>query len=274
LRSKVAEAERAVARAKQLAKGRENVTRLEAEAKKSIYQQELTRLKEIEDEIKRCKIVAPQDGMVVYYVPEQVRFGVQQAVVVQGEAVREGQKLMSIPDLGKMQVVIRVPEALVAQIRTGLPAVVQVDAFPNRALRGTVRQVATTPLASDWLGADEKLYRTVIAIDTDAAGLRPGMSATATISLGKERDHVLAVPARAIIGRGGFGKTASCLVLTADGPEEREVVLGLRNEQTVEITSGLREGDEVIVNPLLLLHDIRDRMRFLRGGRPAARRGE
>jgi RND family efflux transporter MFP subunit len=272
LRGKVAEAERALARMKQQAKGKESVSRLEAEAKKTLYQQELTRFKEIEDEIKKCKIVAPQDGMVVYYVPEQVRFGAaQQSVLAQGEPVREGQKLLSIPDLGKMQVVIRVPEAIVSQLRRGLPAVVRVDAFPNQVLRGSVRQVAPTPAAADWLAGDEKVYRTVIAIDGDSAGFRPGMTATVTISLGKERDNVLTVPARAIIGRGGFGKTASCLVLTAGGPEEREVVLGLRDEQTAEIASGLRAGDEVIVNPLLLLHDIRDRIRFLRSGRPARR---
>jgi multidrug efflux pump subunit AcrA (membrane-fusion protein) len=275
LRGKAAEAERALEHAKQQAKGKESVARLEAEAKKTVYQQELTRFKEIADEIKKCKLVAPQDGMVVYYVPEQVRFGAsQQYIVAQGEPVREGQKLMSIPDLSKMQVVIRVPEALVTQVRPGLPAVLRVDAFPDRALRGTVRQVATTPSATDWLTADEKVYRTVIAIDGDTASFRPGMSAAVTIPLGKERNDVLAVPARALIGRGGIGRTVSCLVLTADGPEEREVVLGLRNELTAEIASGLREGDEVIVNPQLLLHEIRDRIRFLRSGRPAARRGE
>jgi RND family efflux transporter MFP subunit len=275
LRGKAAEGERAVEHVKQQAKGKENVARLEAEAKKTIYQQELARFKDIEDEIKKCKIVAPQDGMVVYYVPEQVRFGgAQQSVVAQGEPVREGQKLMTIPDLSKMQLVIRVPEALVTQVRPGLPAVLRVDAFPDRALRGTVRQVATTPSATDWLASDQKVYRTVIAIDGDTASFRPGMSAAVTIPLGKERSDVLAVPARALVGRGGMGKTVSCLVLTADGPEEREVVLGPRNELTAEIASGLREGDEVIVNPQLLLHDIRDRIRFLRSGRPATRRGE
>jgi hypothetical protein len=61
--------------------------------------------------------------------------------------------------------------------------------------------------------------------------------------------------------------------LTADGPEERELVTGLRDEHTMQITAGLRAGDEVIVNPQLLLNDLRDRIRFQRGGRPVTRRG-
>jgi hypothetical protein len=180
---------------------------------------------------------------------------------------------MVIPDLSKMQVVIRVPEALADRVRPGMHAVVRVEVFPDRALRGRVGQVAATPSQRDWLAADEKVYPTMIALEGDNAGLRPGMSATVTMPAGKALDNVLAVPARPVIGRGGIGQPASCLVLTADGPEEREIVVGPRNETVVAITSGLREGDEVIANPQLLLNDIRDRIRFLRVGRPQPRRG-
>jgi multidrug efflux pump subunit AcrA (membrane-fusion protein) len=276
LRSKVAEGQRGLERLKQMLKVRETAARQFRESARSIYQQERTRYQDIEGEIKKCKIVAPQDGMVLYYVPEQVRggFGAQQSIIAQGEPVREGQKLLSIPDLSKMQIMIRVPEALASQVRVGQPAVVRIDAYPDRTLRGKVHAVATVPSARDWLTADEKVYATVIALDGDTTGLRPGLSGTVTLTVGKALDNILAVPARALIGRGAFGKLASCLVLTADGPEEREVVVGLRNEQVAEITSGLRAGDEVIVNPQVFLNDIRDRIRFLRSGRPASRRGE
>src|SRR5258708_30062325 len=73
----------------------------------------------MEDEIKKCLILAPQDGLVVYYVPEQSRFGSgsQQSIVAQGEPVREGQKLMRIPDLSKMIVNTRVHEAMVSRVK-------------------------------------------------------------------------------------------------------------------------------------------------------------
>jgi HlyD family secretion protein len=111
-------------------------------------------------------------------------------------------------------------------------------------------------------------------IEQGAAGLRPGMTATVSVSLGKAPETVLTVPVRSLLGRAVPGKRLSCLVLTADGPEEREVIVGQRGEDMAEVRSGLREGEEVIANPHLLLNDIRDRMRFLRGGRPVSVRGE
>jgi multidrug efflux pump subunit AcrA (membrane-fusion protein) len=272
----VEEAKRNLDRIKKQAETKEALAVTDLKAKKSIYEQERDRAKQIQEEIDKCMICAPRDGMVVYVVPEQARWGggPQQSIVAQGEPVREGQKLMYIPDLAKMQVVIRVPEALVAHVRPDMPAVVRVDAFPTVVLRGRVSQVAARPTERDWLTADEKVYPTRITIDTKFDGLRPGLSASVTLDPGLPAENVLTVPARAILGPAGFGKMASCLVLAPGGPEEREVVLGLGNEKGTVITSGLREGDEVIVNPRLLLNEIRDRIRLLRGGnRPQPRRG-
>ncbi len=88
-------------------------------AKKAIYNQEIDRLREMERDEKWYKMVSPQDGMVVYYVPEQSRSGSgsQQSVVAQGEPVRESQKLMRIPNLAKMVVNVRVHEAMVSKIQ-------------------------------------------------------------------------------------------------------------------------------------------------------------
>src|ERR1017187_6915447 len=88
-------------------------------AQKSIYDQEDERLRDLVKEEKYYKIVAPQDGMVVYYIPEQARFGggTQQATVAQGEPVREGQKLIRIPNLTKMLVNARVHEAMVSKVK-------------------------------------------------------------------------------------------------------------------------------------------------------------
>jgi multidrug resistance efflux pump len=91
----------------------------EKEAKQKILEQEESREAEIEAEIRKCTVLAPQDGLVVYYMPEQSRYGggSRQSIVAQGEPVNEGQKLMQIPNLTKMQVNVRVHEALVSHIR-------------------------------------------------------------------------------------------------------------------------------------------------------------
>lgn len=94
-------------------------SRAEEKARKAIYDQEVVRLEQLAKEEKDYRINSPQDGMVVYYVPEQSRSGSgsQQSVVAQGEPVREGQKLMRIPNLHKMVVNARVHEAMVSKIR-------------------------------------------------------------------------------------------------------------------------------------------------------------
>ncbi|QEL14104.1 efflux RND transporter periplasmic adaptor subunit [Limnoglobus roseus] len=88
----------------------------ERRTKLSVYQREQDRLEEIEGQIRECRISAPQDGMVIYYKSEQNRGSTQQLIAV-GEQVREGQKLMRLPDLHRMQVNTRVHEAQVARIR-------------------------------------------------------------------------------------------------------------------------------------------------------------
>jgi multidrug resistance efflux pump len=119
LKSKVEEAKRALDRVEKQATAKEVQAETDRQSKHSIYLQELARYQEIEEEIRKCTIVAPQDGMVVYYIPDQARFGggSQQSIVAQGEPVREGQKLMRIPDLTHMLVNTKVHEALVSRVR-------------------------------------------------------------------------------------------------------------------------------------------------------------
>jgi RND family efflux transporter MFP subunit len=248
---------------KQQAQSEEAAARRDLQAKKSIHEQALALYKEIEDQIKQCRLYAPVDGLAVYGTPERTRRGVsRQWVVSQGEAVAEGQKLLQIPDLGKMLAVIRIREALVGQVRPSAPASVRVDAFPDRTLPGSVSRVSTIPSQAESLREGERVHSAQVAIEGRNGGLLPGMSATVVIPFGKVLSNVLVMPVRAIIGGGGPGETVSCLILTPSGPEEREVVLGLRGERLVEVRSGLREGDQVIINPQLLLNDIRDRIQF------------
>src|SRR5262249_3096221 len=93
-------------RTKTLARAKEKQREADLRAKTAVADLEATRQGEMEEELKRCVLTAPRDGLAVYYVPEQSRFGTgaQQAIVAQGEPVREGQKLLRICDLKRMQV--------------------------------------------------------------------------------------------------------------------------------------------------------------------------
>jgi HlyD family secretion protein len=118
LDSKLKEAGRAEKRVKAQALAKKVQADADLDAKKKIHEQEKARYADLEEEIRKCHIRAPQDGLVVYYIPESTRFGTssQQSIVAQGEPVREGQKLMRIPNLKKMQVSVRVHEAMRSQL--------------------------------------------------------------------------------------------------------------------------------------------------------------
>jgi multidrug efflux pump subunit AcrA (membrane-fusion protein) len=238
------------------ARAKEVQSRTERDTKKSVYEQELSKYKEFEDEIKKCKLYAPADGLVVYFVNEQTRWGVgRQALVAQGEAVAENQKLMQIPDLKHMFVNAKIHEALVSRVHKGQPAMVRVDALQGRRLKAHVEAVANTAAQQDWFAADVKVYATKVSIDEEVEGLKPGMTAEVTITVADALEHVLMVPITAIIGSAEMGETRKCFVMTPFGPEERDVVVGMSNDKDVEIRSGLVAGDEIVTNPKLLVGD-------------------
>jgi RND family efflux transporter MFP subunit len=207
------------------------------------------RVKELEEDIAHCKIVAPHDGLLVYYVPEQARFGAGDAgVVAQGEPVREGQKLLRVCDLSKLQVQARVHEALVSRVRVNQAARVRVDAFPGRRLSGRVTQVSPVASQQDWLAADVKVYPTTVALEGDVTGLKPGMSAEVRLTV-EQRRGVLRLPVPAVLGP---GDKRVCYVREGNGIAERVVTLGTSDGEFVEVTGGLKEGEQVLRDPRAL----------------------
>ncbi len=306
LTSKLTEAKRALNRVKDQARAKEVQFGSDRDAKKSVFEQEDAKYIDIEDQIRKCIITAPQDGMVVYYVSEQSRWGSgsQQSIIAQGEPVKEGQKLMRIPDLRRMLVNTKVHEAMVSRVKgdawhptyftetlraalltppdgltrlltqaampeirdrfrdqemqkvaDGLRATVRIDAFPERILKGHVKSVATVAAQQDWSSSDVKVYQAMVAIDESLEGLKPGMSAEVTIHVEATNEAVMTVPIQAVFGGAELGINRKVFVLTPEGPQERDVLIGLSNEKMVEVRNGLKEGEEVVLNPRVLLGD-------------------
>jgi HlyD family secretion protein len=255
LQSKVAEARRALERVKSQALAKELQAQVDLLAKKSVCEIEEARLRDIEEEIKHCTIFAPQAGMVVYYTSEQSRYGsgAQQGVIAQGEPVREGQRLMQVPDLSQMIVETQIHEAMLAHVHGGERVVIHVHAFPDKVLHGHVKYVSVIPSLREWVWADIKVYPAKIAIDGLPAGLKPGMTADVVIQAERPLEHVLAVPVEAVLAPSKRGEPSKCYVLTPDGPQPREIAIGLSDATMVEVKSGLQEGEEVVLNPATLL---------------------
>lgn len=167
-------------------------------------------------------------------------------------------------DLTKMQVDANVSESDIGAVATGQSVTFRVDAYPERDFLGAVVQVRNAPINVQ----NVITYDVVVAVDNLKLELRPGMTATVTITTAKA-DDVLRIPLRALRFRpepsrpqarptGAPGNESSAKkpphspavwVLEADGRLKRvKVQTGVQNDSHAELVSGdLHENDAVVV---------------------------
>jgi multidrug efflux pump subunit AcrA (membrane-fusion protein) len=257
LRNKLGEADLNLLKARLAAKANLDIKESARSTTKSVYDQQEDKKKDIEDEITKCTLRAPQDGLVVYYIAESTKWGQgRQAIIAQGENVTEGQKLMQIPDLNHMLVNTKVHEAMVSHVSKGQRAKIRVDALPGRTLSGFVKEVKNVASPDSWLASDVKLYQTLVVVEDNLEdlNLKPQMSAEVTIAADESTTEVLAIPIQSVIGNLSMGYNRKCFVIGADKqPHEREIVVGMNNDKLVEVRSGLEEGERVVLNAASLI---------------------
>jgi RND family efflux transporter MFP subunit len=213
------------------------------------HEKENERYERYKGQLDKCKIYAPQDGMVAY-ATEEGR-GNRGSTIKEGAFVRERQDILSIPNLSHMQINMAVHESVLDQVNPGLPAVVRVDAFADRTYQGTVKTVAVLPDQGGWLASDTKVYKTIVTINEEVTQLKPGMTAVVEIDI-EQLANVLSVPIQAIVQRADKNW---CYVRVNNQLEKREIALGKTNDKFVEIEQGLRDEDVVVLNPMSLVEE-------------------
>lgn len=234
-------------------------------AKRRVAREE-ERLARYQAQIEKCKIYAPHDGMVVY-ATERSRYNRSGETIGEGVLVRERQKLLTLPDLSRMQVKTAVHESVLDQVRPGLPVTVRIDAFPDRPYRGSVKSVAVLPDQGGWLSSDIKVYETIITIDGTIEHLKPGMTAVVEIHVDRLKD-VLSIPVQAVVQIDGQNW---CYVEAPRGVERRMLTLGQTNDKFVHVVEGLEEGMRVVLNPMAIVDESQRNSRDLS---PDARRDD
>ncbi|MGM0489676.1 MAG: efflux RND transporter periplasmic adaptor subunit, partial [Planctomycetota bacterium] len=213
------------------------------------YDKEKERYERYLEQREQCRIHAPQDGMVAYAAER--RRGGSQTSIEKGAFVRERQDMLTLPDLSRMQVETAVHESVLDQVRKGLDAVIQVDAFPERRYHGSVKSVAVLPDQGNWFSSDTKVYETIVTIDEDVRQLKPGMTAVVEIDI-EQLEDVISVPIQTVVQR---GQTNWCFVRKGGKLERREITLGKTNDKFVEVREGLDTGEVVVLNPSSLMEE-------------------
>lgn len=213
------------------------------------YEVEKSELERIREQILACKLIAPQNGQVVYANQDSGRRSSGEDVIEEGTEVRERQSIIQLPDFSQMKVDARIHESKISMISQGLPVDIRVDAFPEQLYRGTVDQVSSVPISSNWMRPDLKEYKATIRIlpdNGDITKLKPGLTAEIEIRV-DQRPDILQVPVQSVIT---IGEQRYMFILMPDGTSERrEVKIGQASDTMIEILSGIEAGEEVILNP-------------------------
>ena len=197
-------------------------------------------LKLARQELKACTITAPADGM-VGYLPTY--FGNDFRVARVGDTIFMNLPFMVIPDMSSLVVHCYVPESELGRIATGAPAQITPVAFPELVLPGTVESVGATAQVVAEKPAWQKYFHVVVALQSTDERLRSGMSITTQI-LACDRSSALLVPRVAVRWKGA---EASVVVRRGDAAEARIVTLGQADALQFEVLSGLKAGEQVVV---------------------------
>ena len=168
-------------------------------------------------------------------------------ILEEGTMVRQRQELIRLPDVSKMLAETRIHESRVGQLRPGMTAYVRIENIPDRRFKGTVRRIAPLPDAQmTWMNPDLKVYPTDILIEDELPDLKPGVSARAEIVI-TNLPQVLSVPIQTVAR---FRGENVCFVKKGSGVTPVPVTTGWFNDRFIEVTSGLKEGDRVLLAPV------------------------
>ncbi len=234
-----------------------------------------------QDELAKTEIRAPMDGIVTRRNVERGE------VVVTGTMNNPGTVLMTISDMSSVEAELEVDQTDIPLLRLGQNASVLIDAFPDTSFPGEVAEIGSSPIqGASLLGgsATGTDYKVKVALTEHPELLRPGLTVTADIQTSK-KDNVLAIPMGALIlrneeekapasGKGEgerkadeAGKIESVASRARDVEgvyvvEEgkvafRKVTTGIKGELDVEITEGLKEGEEIVTGPFSALRELK-----------------
>lgn len=210
------------------------------------YRIEVEQRQELAEQFSNCVIRALRPGLVVYGGSDERRFFGGEEQIREGATVRERQSIITIPDMTRMAVKVRIHESHIKKVGKGLKARITVDAFPDTKLDGDVIKVGVLPDSQNrWMNPDMKVYLTSVGINGVYDWIKPGMSAKVEI-LVKELTNVVYVPIQAVSSVKG---KQVCFVTRTGGVDQRDVEVGDFNDEFIEIKSGLKEGDKVLLRP-------------------------
>jgi HlyD family secretion protein len=183
-----------------------------------------------EDQLKHTEIRAPFDGT-VYSIP-----------IKQGEYVQQGELLLQLANLRRVQVRAFVDEPEIGKLATGQPVNISWDALPGKSWHGEITQM---PYTITTYGT-RNVGQVLCGVDNGDGRLLPNINVTVNVSIANKKDVVTV--AREALHDDENGRF---VYLVKEGHLERQPVeAGIANNTRIEITRGLEPGEVVALNSL------------------------
>jgi HlyD family secretion protein len=257
---------------------------------KAQFEQSNAALEKVKDDLSKTQITSPMTGVVT-----ELNAEVGEIVMI-GTMNNPGTVIMTISDLSEIEVEVEVDETDIANVKLGQDTKIEIDAFPDTSYQGEVTEIGNTAKISGY-GTQEQVtnFMVKILLLEEVSGIKPGMSASVDIttdkrlevlkapiacvvmgnidsdSLKKEEEQVKGSEAKASEEGEGEEKAEEeeeekkekedaegIFVIENDRAKFVPVETGISDEQNIEIISGLKEKDEIIVGPYKTLRTIKD----------------
>jgi len=245
-------------------------------------------LTRVSDVLKKTIYEAPFDGIITNL---PVREG---ETVVIGIQNAPGSTLMTIADMSVITSEVKVDETDIVNVHLGQSAEVTIDAIPHKTFHGTVSEIGNNAMVRSTgvstsqqssTSQEAKDFKVVVTLTDPPSDLRPGLSSTAKITTAT-RANVLSVPIQALTvrtqsdlvpkeGSKGSVQAASPAIETSKSKDKEKAeiqgVFVIRNKKAefvtvetgiagttdIEVTKGLKDGDEVITGSYKILRTIK-----------------
>jgi membrane fusion protein (multidrug efflux system) len=201
----------------------------EVQLKTSLYNRDALRAQAdlARARLERTRVKSPIDGML------------DDRIVDEGEFVPPGSPVARVVNLSRMKVVVNAAEVYGGSLKKGTPSEVTVSAYPGEVFHGTITFVSAAVVA------DNRTVPVEIQLKNPGGKLKPDMIARAKVRKSTARDAIM-IDERLIQK---IDQNTSVVYVEENGRAiRRSVVPGERNGGRIEIRSGLKAGDRLIVS--------------------------
>ncbi|MDH3628649.1 MAG: efflux RND transporter periplasmic adaptor subunit [Acidobacteriota bacterium] len=188
----------------------------------------------------RSRLITPIDGVILRLARDE-----SEQPLADGQLVMQGFQVAQIAPTDTLIAEVDLVGSDVARIKVGQIARVRHHAWDDSRFEGRVLRLAPS------LDPSTRTLRAEVAVRNGAAKLRPGMFVEVTIVV-ESRPEVPVVPRRAVAER-----NSRKVVFVVEGQKvrQREVVLGLGDDEIVEIIEGLEPEERIVVQGIETLND-------------------